>query len=517
MFADLPSRLHHAVRWGSQGTDSEETDRFLQERVAVFAMLMGGLFSALYIVGAAIIWLFIPEHFVEVHVHPGKIVNLLLMVLFVGAWLFLREKPRQRWMVRACDVAGALSLSCAVGYGTATAPVGLRLELAGLLVVVLAMVMRAALIPSRPLFTVLVGLACAPPLVLGCYTLAKRSGSFGFMTPELLAVGIGMWCIAATAATATVSRVIYGLVEQMQKAMRLGRYTLGDKLGEGGMGVVYRAEHAMLRRPTAIKLLLPERVGPAAQQRFEREVQLTSQLSHPNTIAIHDYGKTPAGIFYYAMEYLEGRSLDRLLADEGPQPPGRVVHVLMQVAGSLREAHAVGLIHRDIKPGNVLIGERGGLRDFVKVIDFGLVKQLAPSGDAGLTRADALTGTPLYMAPENVTAPDEVSAKLDTYALGAVGYFMVTGTPPFNGKSIVEVCSHHMQTPPTPPSQRLGAPVAPLLEALILRCLAKEPAQRPDDEELLRLLQACQRESPWGDLEQQRSAQRPDQGGPAPA
>lgn len=266
------------------------------------------------------------------------------------------------------------------------------------------------------------------------------------------------------------------------------------------MGAVYRAEHAMLRRKTAIKLLLPDRVSTEALVRFEREVQLTSQLAHPNTIAIHDYGRTPQGVFYYAMEFLTGKSLEKLVEDEGPQAPGRVVHILRQVAGSLREAHAAGLIHRDIKPSNLFIGDRGGMRDFVKVIDFGLVKQLDAGESPMLSRADSIAGTPLFMAPESVTHPESIDAKVDTYALGATAYYLLTAAPVFEGRSMVEVCGHHLHSVPRPPSERLDRPLPARLEALILRCLSKEPAQRPDDDQLLFELSACELESPWEPL-----------------
>ena len=417
-------------------------------------------------------------------------------------WRLLRGGARAGWQVRAFDVGIALAVALCAGFGVASAPAGYHLELAGLLIVVLALVLRSAVVPSSPGFSALVGFACAPPIVVGSYLHAAKGNATEpiVLAPTLVALGVVVWCLATSAVTATVSRVIYGLVTQIRAAMQLGRYTLREKIGEGGMGAVYRAEHAMLRRPTAIKLLLPERVSAAALQRFEREVQLTSQLSHPNTIAIYDYGRTPHGVFYYAMEYLQGRTLDRLVQDEGPQSPGRAVHILLQVVGSLREAHGVGLIHRDIKPGNLLLCTRGGIADFVKVIDFGLVKQLEADTQVTVTRNDVLAGTPLFMAPENIARPNEVDAKVDTYAVGAVAYFLLTGTPPFNGNSVVEVCGHHLHTPPTPPSARLGKPLPSEFEVLVLRCLAKQPEQRPDDLELLRLLRACEREAAWDPL-----------------
>jgi serine/threonine protein kinase len=272
---------------------------------------------------------------------------------------------------------------------------------------------------------------------------------------------------------------------------RLGPYTLEDKIGEGAMGEVYRARHALLRRATAIKVLARD-VSEPERSRFEAEVQLTAELRHPNTVSVYDYGRAPDGTPYYAMELLEGETLQQLVEREGPQGPQRVIHILLQVCAALGDAHRANLIHRDVKPDNVFLCRQGGLTDVVKLLDFGLVKRIGGAAGAGITKADTIVGTPLYMSPESILAPETVDARSDLYALGAVGYFLLTGTPVFRGNGVVEVCGHHLHTTPERPSVRSGRRIPPALERLLMDCLAKDPAQRPHSaEELACRLRAC--------------------------
>jgi serine/threonine-protein kinase len=291
--------------------------------------------------------------------------------------------------------------------------------------------------------------------------------------------------------------MVFRLRRQVEAAQQLGQYTLLEKIGEGGMGVVYKARHAMLRRPTAIKLLSPANDSQGRELRFEREVQLTSRLTHPNTIAVFDYGRTPDGVFYYAMEYLDGITLEDLVREDGPQPPNRVCHLLGQVCGALAEAHGVGLIHRDIKPGNLLLCSRGGIFDFVKVLDFGLVKDSRDQTDTNLSTVGQLVGTPYYLAPEAVKAPEKVDGKADIYALGAVAYFLLTGQRVFEGQTILEVLGQHLHSDPPVPSEALGSPLPQEVDDIVLRCLAKEPEDRPCAKDLMTVLQACAENSPW--------------------
>jgi serine/threonine-protein kinase len=318
-----------------------------------------------------------------------------------------------------------------------------------------------------------------------------------------------------TVSTVT-SWVIYGLRERVREAVQLGQYRLGERLGMGGMGEVYKASHAMLRRPTAVKLLPPEKTGEQNLQRFEREVQLTSQLTHPNTVSIYDYGRTPSGVFYYAMEYLDGLDLEQLVRQDGAQAPARVVHVLRQVCGSLAEAHAVGLIHRDVKPANIILCERGGEPDVAKVVDFGLVKDLL-AADPAVSSAGAIAGTPLYLSPEAISAPELVGPRSDLYALGAVGYHLLTGTHVFESPNLIEVCSHHLHSVPVSPSLRVGRTLAPQLEAVILACLEKDPERRPRDAAALdRALEACADAGVWDREEAKRWWVRFRAGRPSP-
>ena len=290
------------------------------------------------------------------------------------------------------------------------------------------------------------------------------------------------------------------LSEAELKLRQLGQYTLEEKIGEGGMGVVYRARHALLRRDTAVKLLLPDRADAAAVVRFEREVRLTCQLTHPSTIQVYDYGHTPDGIFYYAMEYLSGLNLHDLVALYGPQPESRVIHVLTQICDSLAEAHALGLIHRDIKPGNIFLCHRGGVPDCVKVLDFGLVREYRAAAPAGPDDVSdqVIEGTPWFTPPEAIRGSEPVDPRSDLYSLGALGYYLLTGQYIFDAETVAEIHEKQLNSAPIPPSQRISAPISPELEQLLLRCLAKEAAARPQSAEELRAgLLACPTAGGW--------------------
>ncbi|QDU73547.1 Serine/threonine-protein kinase PrkC [Bremerella volcania] len=281
--------------------------------------------------------------------------------------------------------------------------------------------------------------------------------------------------------------------------MIVGAYELIRKIGEGGMGQVYLARHQMLKRPTAVKLMRPEQTDPALIKRFEREVQLSSRLKHPNTVEIYDYGKTPDDIFYYAMEYLDGITIEVLVRQYGWQPISRTLWVMRQVAASLREAHESGLIHRDIKPLNIMLCRVGGEYDVAKVLDFGLVKNLsADPGATIVTNTTEISGTPMYIPPERVKNPTQADPRVDIYALGATAFFMLTGQTIFNAASAVDVLVQ-IVTQSIPSVKDASDRVIPdALQDLISRCLAKDPKDRPQTaDEVLKEIEKLMDDFPW--------------------
>ena len=344
----------------------------------------------------------------------------------------------------------------------------------------------AAFIPCRIAQAWLSGIAAvAVPLIYGAtYVFVPEITAFWADRGGPVAQGsalafntAGTFIIAAV--SVAVSRTLYKLRTTAMKAERLGNYIIDREIGVGGMGEVYVAHHALMRRPTAVKVVRGDQVDQqGALQRFEQEVQLSAGLTHPNTITIFDYGRTPDDTFYYAMEYLAGMDIQELVTRFGPLPAPRVAYILRQALGSLAEAHSRGIIHRDIKPSNIFLTHRGGLFDFVKVLDFGLAKQIKAEGAAELTKTGMLFGTPRYIAPETVYGTEKADHRSDLYNLGGVAYWMLTGQPPFATQNSVELIVDHVKTVPQPPSERSEVPIPPELDALVMRLLEKKPEDR---------------------------------------
>ena len=310
--------------------------------------------------------------------------------------------------------------------------------------------------------------------------------------------------IGETLSLLTTSALLAGYGAYLLQIMRVraldarqfNQYRLGDEIGAGGMGQVYLAEHRLLKRPCALKVIRPERAGdPRSLERFEHEVSTTARLSDPHIVEVYDYGRTEDGTFFYVMEYLHGLSLYELVSRHGPLPPGRVIYLLRQACEALAEAHAAGLVHRDLTPANIFAARRGQRYDFVKVLDFGLVQAAAAGHEAGPSRGGA--GTPQYMAPEQFTGDRAIDRRCDLYTLGGVAYTLLIGRPPFVGETVAELRNDHVHNAVVPPS-RHRRDIPPDLEEVVLRCLAKAPEARfQRAEELETGLSACTSANDW--------------------
>jgi serine/threonine-protein kinase len=377
----------------------------------------------------------------------------------------------------------------------------------GLSWVAVWVVLFTVVVPTPPRRAVLAALASASavPVVIGlmiassttAFSLDPVMFFFGLVFPYLLVV-----CMAYVGA-----RVVYHLSTQVKHARELGSYRLEEKLGEGGMGEVWRARHRMLARPAAIKLIRPSLGGDAragmseeAVRRFEREAQVIARLRSPHTVELFDFGVADDGVFYYVMELLDGLDADSLLRRFGPTPPERAIYLLRQVCHSLSEAQSYGLVHRDIKPANIFLCRYGEEYDFVKVLDFGIVR--APDDPADTsplhTRENAVQGTPAFIAPEQAMGGGPVDGRADIYATGCVAYWLLTGQFVFTADTPMGLLLQHVQSPPTPPSARTNQPIPAALDDLVLRCLAKNPADRPQSaRELSRRLAELEGADAW--------------------
>jgi len=322
-----------------------------------------------------------------------------------------------------------------------------------------------------------VGTVTLAALVVSAMVFLKPVPSLGSRFDFFL--NFGFWVLVGAALAVFGSHRLETLRQQAQQARQLGQYVLRRKLGEGGMGEVYLAEHRLLKRPCAVKLIHPERAGDAALlRRFEREVKATTRLAHPNAVQVYDYGHADDGTFFYVMEYLPGLTLEEVVRRYGPLPPARVACLLQQVCGALREAHTLGLVHRDIKPGNIMVCRIGGRADVAKLLDFGLVHDLVHR-DPGtkLTHAGGILGTPEFMSPEQARGEPAPDPRSDLYSLGATAYYALTGVPPFTRPSLIETLYAQLNSPVRPPAE-LRPDVPADLQAVVLRCLAKDRAGR---------------------------------------
>ncbi len=381
------------------------------------------------------------------------------------------------------------------------------------LAIALLLFIPAAVIPWRVGYQVSLGtIGVATPALAQVFSYAFMpqareywagiGGQAAFQN-HLVVMGVGLLILAAT--SVLVTRTLYSLRRKAHRARQLGNYTIERKMGRGGMGEVFVARHARMCRPSAVKVLrVSGSLDLDALARFEREVQLSSSLTHPNTITIFDFGRAGQNTFYYAMEYLEGLDLQRLVKRFGPLGAERTIFLLTQVCGSLAEAHGRQIVHRDMKPANIFVTERGGLFDYVKVLDFGLAKHVDSGDGEGVTKAGLILGTPEYMAPEAIRDEGRVDTRADLYGLGAVAYFLLTGQPPFQCRTQLQTLVDQVRKPPVPPSEVTEIEIPVELESIVLKCLEKWPEERYQKvEEIDAALRSVPLEETWN-LDQAR-------------
>jgi eukaryotic-like serine/threonine-protein kinase len=344
---------------------------------------------------------------------------------------------------------------------------------------------------------VAIGIFMALPIAIMIYTSYTCNITGAVFNANMITTSFLRLLIAGFTGVVGVA-TINGLRTAVFEAKQLGQYKLKTLIGSGGMGEVYLAEHSLMKRPVALKLIRPNKANdPQAIARFEREVRATAKLSHWNSIEIYDYGHSADGTFYYVMEYLPGMNIGQIVERYGPLPPERVIYLTEQICAGLGEAHQLGLIHRDIKPGNIFSAYRGGLFDVGKVLDFGLAKPMTQHESVELTAVGSITGSPLYMSPEQAVGDREPDARSDIYSLGAVMYFMLTGRSPFTGDNPIKVMLAHASSPVVPLT-RLRPELPADIEAVVLRCLEKNPDDRyASTRELAEALHDCESAGKW--------------------
>ena len=464
-----------------------------------FVFFMAGVFPAL----------FIPEdrvRFFSTFIQWGPSVIGMVVAVLV-AWVIRSPRislPAAMNLGQAFEIVSSYAIAAAE-FGD---PMSIETHqgFLGLSWVAVWVVLFTIVVPTSPRRAVMAALASvsAVPVVIGTVVASGAAAApvsalpffFGLVFPYLLVVAMAY----------VGARVVYQLGTEVRRARELGSYRLEKKLGEGGMGEVWQARHRMLARPAAIKLIRPSTTGKAgaevtreAVRRFEREAQVIARLRSPHTVELFDFGIAADGAFYYVMELLDGIDVDRLLRRFGPTPPERAIHLLRQVCHSLSEAQSCGLVHRDIKPANIFVCQYGEEYDFVKVLDFGIVGAVHTPDDSNTvqTRENDLKGTPAFMAPEQAMGRP-VDGRADIYATGCVAYWLLTGQYVFTADNAMGLLLQHAQTSPVPPSARTELSIPPALDDLVLACLAKDPAHRPQSARELSLrLAELEARHPW--------------------
>ena len=460
--------------------------------LVIFLMIeIAGRFFPASLPNIALIW---PE--------PGRYFAIAGVLAAAGVALVARRAgSRSHWLR---DLAAALMIATCLMLALLEAwvPISQPGRLSWVCIVIL---LYPLIVTDAPRRTLIVSLMAASTVPLALFVSLRRGVAMPQHGFSMLTMIVPPYLCAAIAVAP--ARLIRRLGQEVKRAREIGAYRLGALLGEGGMGQVFRATHQLLARPAAVKLIRPDSIkgvsaesARVAMERFRREAAAAAALNSPHTIALYDFGPTGDGSFFYAMELLEGLSLEGIVQKFGPVPPERMAYFLRQACLSLAEAHQRNLVHRDIKPSNLFACRVGVEVDFVKVLDFGLVKETVPGtpGNMKLTAADALTGTPAFMAPELALGDPDVDYRVDIYALGCVAYWLLTGDLPFYATNTVQMLFKQANEPPPKPSLKSRFPVPAAVDAVILACLAKAPNDRPRDAmALVAQLDAIPFETPW--------------------
>jgi eukaryotic-like serine/threonine-protein kinase len=487
-----------------RGLDTSNGLGFVGERLALVGKTLFLVSFGFYLFLLASMVLAGGAPFIAVVSSPVAMGHLAASWTMALLWLLARRARLSVWRLGTLDAVCFVAACGFLSFMTVNDE-GQILQV--LLALTVTVMIRAILVPSRPGRTMVLSALAFLPTVIVCIARHHPTALLPGFTPEYqkqyMTLNTVLWSVLGTTLATITSRATYGLRRQVAEANELGQYILEEKIGGGGMGEVWRARHRLLIRPAAIKLIRPQMSGDPELllRRFEREARATASLKSPHTVQLYDFGTTEDGRLYYVMELLDGLDLDTMVGQYGPLPAERVVHILRQVCSSLQDAHANGLVHRDIKPANVVVTRAGTTFDFAKVLDFGLVK-LDTDGKtedaAKLTTEGSTSGTPAFMAPEVVLGAGHTDHRVDLYALGCVGYWLLIGKLIFEGKSVVEMMFHHAHTPPPRPSTRSELPIPGPLEDLVMECLEKDPARRPASAEAVSArLDAVSLEKDW--------------------
>jgi serine/threonine-protein kinase len=478
----------------------EDVLQGVAQRLALFCAVA----AATWLVAAALANLLATPTTVTPFPWPGNLITAVVVLINVVTYAWVKFRVHRNCML-TIDVGLGLMIVNAAGIALLNSwvPYPEVVDTRFVSWTMVCILMYAMTAPSTPVKTFVAALTAASMDPLSVAIAHYR----GLHVPTILqgtSIFIGNYIAAVLAVVPPI--VLQRLGRQIGKAREMGSYELVELLGKGGMGEVWRAEHRFLARPAAIKLIRRETIGapdnPEGQlllRRFEREAQATAVLTSPHTINLFDFGFTQEGSFYYVMELLVGRDLESLVREFGPLPASRTVFLLRQICHSLAEAHTRGLVHRDIKPANIYNCRMGLDYDFIKVLDFGLVKFAPRGAQSILMTADRVTsGTPAYMAPEVILGTSDVDTRADVYSLGCVAYWLLTGHLVFEADSSMKMLMHHVQTPPVPPSQRTELPIPRELDDVIMACLEKDPNRRPQRaEDLLKMTIGCETCAQW--------------------